>query len=113
MVKTALVVGASGIVGNATAELLVRDGWRVVGLARRPAEQDGVEPLATDLQDGAATAVALAKVRPEAVFIATWARQTTEAENIRVNGGMVRNLLDGLRPAATVRHVGLVTGLKH
>ena len=113
MAKTALVVGASGIVGTATAELLVREGWRVVGLARRPAEQDGVEPLATDLQDGAATAGALAKVRPEAVFITTWARQTTEAENIRVNAGMVRNLLNGLRPAATVRHVALVTGLKH
>jgi hypothetical protein len=26
---------------------------------------------------------------------------------------MVRNLLNGLRPAGTVRHVALVTGLKH
>jgi nucleoside-diphosphate-sugar epimerase len=47
------------------------------------------------------------------VFITTWARQATEAENIRVNAAMVRNLLDGVRPAATVRHVALVTGLKH
>jgi len=42
MVKTALVVGASGIVGNATAALLVEHGWKVYGLARRPIEQDGV-----------------------------------------------------------------------
>ncbi len=41
-------------------------------------------------------------------------RQPTEAENIRVNAGMVRNLLDGLRAAGGgVRHVALVTGLKH
>jgi nucleoside-diphosphate-sugar epimerase len=47
------------------------------------------------------------------VFITTWSRQATEAENIRVNAAMVRNLLDGLRPAGIVRHVALVTGLKH
>jgi nucleoside-diphosphate-sugar epimerase len=47
------------------------------------------------------------------VFITTWSRQATEAENIRVNAAMVRNLLNGLRPAGTVRHVALVTGLKH
>ena len=34
-------------------------------------------------------------------------------ENIRVNAAMVRNLLDALRPVRSVRHVALVTGLKH
>src|SRR5262245_22475150 len=56
---------------------------------------------------------AVANARPTYVFITTWARQANEAENIRVNGAMVRNLLDALRPAETVRHVALVTGLKH
>ena len=60
-----------------------------------------------------ATAAALAELRPDAVFITTWLRQDTEAENIRVNAAMVRNLLDALRPAGTTRHVALVTGLKH
>jgi len=113
MAKTALVVGTSGIVGSATAERLVAEGWAVHGVARRPAPQDGVLPIAADLQDAAGLAAALAGVRPEAVFIATWSRQSTEAENIRVNAAMVRNLLDALRAAGSVRHVGLVTGLKH
>jgi nucleoside-diphosphate-sugar epimerase len=113
MTGTALVVGASGIVGSATAELLAGDGWTVHGLARRPVEQVGVRPVAADLQDAAATAAALADIRPDKVFITTWARQANEAENIRVNAAMVRNLLDALRPAGTVRHVALVTGLKH
>jgi nucleoside-diphosphate-sugar epimerase len=113
MAKTALVVGASGIVGSATADLLLHEGWTVHGLARRPSGGSGVLPVAADLQDRAATAAALADVRPDAVFITTWARQATEAENIRVNAAMVRNLLDGLRPAGTVAHVALVTGLKH
>jgi nucleoside-diphosphate-sugar epimerase len=47
------------------------------------------------------------------VFITTWLRQPSEAENIRVNSAMVRNLLDALRPSGTTRHVALVTGLKH
>lgn len=113
MTKTALVVGASGIVGSATATLLVDHGWRVHGLARRPTQQDGVLPVAADLQDAAATQAALADLRPDAVFITTWLRQDSEAENIRVNAAMVRHLLDALRGATGSRHVALVTGLKH
>ncbi len=113
MTKTALVVGASGIVGSATARLLVDRGWRVHGLARRATEQGGVSPVVADLQDAAATKTALAAINPAAVFITTWLRQDNEAENIRVNAAMVRNLLDGLRDPQGPRHVALVTGLKH
>ena len=113
MAGKALVVGTSGIVGSATTALLLAEGWTVFGLARRPEADGAVRPVAADLQDAAGTATALRGVDPDAVFIATWSRQATEAENIRVNAAMVRNLLDGLRPAGTVRHVALVTGLKH
>jgi nucleoside-diphosphate-sugar epimerase len=113
MAGTALVVGTSGIVGGAAAGLLVQEGWTVFGLARRPSTQAGVIPIAADLNDAAGLASSLAEVKPDAVFIATWSRQANEAENIRVNGAMVRNLLDALRPAASVGHVALVTGLKH
>ncbi len=114
MAGTALVVGASGIVGSATASLLIEKGWTVHGLARRPVDQSGVLPVAVDLQDARATADRLADLRIDAVFITTWLRQDSEAENIRVNSAMVRNLLDGLRASAgTPRHVALVTGLKH
>jgi nucleoside-diphosphate-sugar epimerase len=113
MTKTGLVVGASGIVGSATASLLVEQGWAVHGLARRPVAQIGVSPVSADLQDAAGTAAALAGLRSDAVFLTTWLRQDSEAENIRVNAAMVRNLLDALRPTGGVRHVALVTGLKH
>jgi nucleoside-diphosphate-sugar epimerase len=113
MARTALVVGTSGIVGSATAALLIEQGWTVYGLARRPSDQPGVHPVAADLTDAAGTAAALKDLAPDAVFVSTWSRQATEAENIRVNGAMVRNLLDGLRAAKSVRHVALVTGLKH
>jgi nucleoside-diphosphate-sugar epimerase len=113
MGRTALVVGVSGIVGSAAAARLLDAGWTVYGLARRPGEAPGVVHVSADLQDAAGTAAALAGLRPEAVFITTWLRQDSEAENIRVNAAMVRHLLDGLRAAESTRHVALVTGLKH
>jgi nucleoside-diphosphate-sugar epimerase len=109
--KQALVVGTSGIVGSATAALLAGEGWDVHGLARRPTAQPGVTPLAVDLQQPEMLKAALADIRPDAVFIATWSRQASEAENIRVNAAMLRNLFDALRPMQG--HVALVTGLKH
>ncbi|HRY27495.1 MAG: SDR family oxidoreductase [Geminicoccaceae bacterium] len=111
---TALVVGATGIIGSAVARRLIAEGWTVHGLARNPkSEIEGLLPVAADLLEPASLAAALADVAPAHVFLATWLRQATEAENCRVNGAMVKNLLDALSPKATVRHVALVTGLKH
>ena len=112
--KIALIAGASGIVGQNLASLLVEQGdWEVLGLARRPLELPGVTAIAADLQDEASLHEALQDMKPTHVFVTTWLRQPTEAENIRVNGGMVRNLLDALAGKGSVEHVALVTGLKH
>jgi nucleoside-diphosphate-sugar epimerase len=114
MAGSALVVGASGIVGNSLARHLHRRGWRVYGLARRPPTGiEGVLPVAADLLDPESLRVALHSLRPTDVFINAWLRQTTEAENIKVNRAMVGNVLDALAPAGSVKHVALVTGLKH
>ncbi|MGU3421307.1 SDR family oxidoreductase [Methylobacterium sp. D54C] len=113
MSNTALIVGASGIVGSATAALLTQEGWTVAGLARHPVRQDGVAPVTGDLQDPASLEEALSDLAPSHVFLATWQRRPTEAEMIRVNRAMVENLLNALRPKKSVRHVALVTGLKH
>ena len=114
MTPTALVAGTSGIVGNTLARHLLGQGWQVAGLARSPSRDiDGLRPVAADLLDPEGLREALAGLQPSHVFVAAWLRQPTEAENIRVNRAMVRNLLDALRPAGSVRHVALVTGLKH
>ncbi|WP_458097311.1 SDR family oxidoreductase [Roseomonas sp. WA12] len=113
MAHHALVVGSSGIVGSNLARRLLGRDWEVSGLARRPpADIEGLRPVAADLLDAAGLKAALSGTRPSHVFITTWMRQPTEAENIRVNAAMVRNLLDALR-GGEVQHVALVTGLKH
>ncbi|MGI4830798.1 MAG: SDR family oxidoreductase [Janthinobacterium lividum] len=113
--RTALVVGASGIVGRNLASHLASeaDTWSVYGLSRKPAEIMGVQAIAADLQQPDALKQALTGIKPTHVFLATWLRQASEAENIRVNGAMVRNLLNALSGEQTVEHVALVTGLKH
>jgi nucleoside-diphosphate-sugar epimerase len=86
----------------------------VYGLARRPVNHiPGLLAVTADLLDPASLAAALGDVAPTHVFITTWMRNATEAENIRVNSAMVRHLLDALSPKEMLRHVALVTGLKH
>jgi nucleoside-diphosphate-sugar epimerase len=111
--KRALIAGASGIVGSNLAEHLSAKGWKVFGLSRSASDSPTMTGIAADLLDAAALKTALAGVRPTHVFITTWMRQATEAENIRVNSLMVRNLLDSVAPSRSVQHVALVTGLKH
>ena len=110
--RRALVVGASGITGSALVRLLIRDGWDVAALSRRAATSDGVRGVAADLRDPESLRTALADEQPTHVFFTAWQRQATEAENIAVNGAMVRDLLAALGHAP-LEHVALVTGLKH
>ena len=109
----ALVVGASGITGSALVEQLVGSGWGVSGLSRSPVPASPARHVPADLRSPESLRRALAGLRPTHVFFTAWSRQQTEAENIRVNGGMVRDLLAVLGPQGSLRHVGLVTGLKH
>ena len=113
MARVALIAGVSGIVGNNLARRLVAEGWEVLGLARRPGEIAGVTPVAADLLDPASLKAALAGLRPSHVYFTSWLRQPSEAENIRVNAGMVRNLLGTVAAFGSVECVSLVTGLKH
>lgn len=111
--RTALVVGATGIAGSALLDALTDKGWPVLALSRTPgADRAGVRWLSADLTSAQALEDVLAPEKPTHVFFTAWSRQDTEQENIRVNAGMVRNLLAALRGKETA-HVALMTGLKH
>ncbi|WP_426671278.1 SDR family oxidoreductase [Mucilaginibacter sp. McL0603] len=114
MNQIALVVGASGITGSNLAEKLISAGWVTYGLARNPNHEiKDLRPISADLLNADSLRLALAEVSPTHVYITSWMRNETEAENIRVNSLMVRNLLDVLSEKHSVQHVALVTGLKH
>jgi nucleoside-diphosphate-sugar epimerase len=109
----ALVVGASGITGSALVEKLTAGGWEVSGLSRNPIEGSSARHVKADLRSADSLAEALGELRPTHVFFCAWSKQDTEAENIVVNKAMVADLLAALAPGRSLRHVALVTGLKH
>lgn len=113
MQNTALIVGATGIVGSNLAAHLAKTGWQVYGLARRSTTQPGVQPIVADVLDLPNLKAALEGISVSYVFFCTWSRQATEQENCDVNGAMLRNVLDALDHSPQLKHVALVTGLKH
>ncbi len=65
----ALVTGASSGIGAAIVERLLRDGWRVTGISRRPGSFDhpAFAHLSLDLADVDAIALAVADLAPTAL----------------------------------------------
>jgi nucleoside-diphosphate-sugar epimerase len=114
MERTALVVGVTGMAGRNTAEALVRDGWRVVGLSRQHRyDVPGVQHVTADVLDAESVEDAMRGIDISHVFFTTWSRQDTEAQNCAVNGAMLLNTLVALGRTTQLAHVALVTGLKH
>jgi nucleoside-diphosphate-sugar epimerase len=112
--RRALVIGSTGIAGQALCRLLVEQGFETFGLSRTTnSAVEGVTPIAADLLDEQSVTTALADVHPQLVYITAWMRQPSEAQNIEVNGSIVRNILNAVGPGGSVEHVALLTGLKH
>jgi len=111
--KVALVAGANGIIGKALMEEMARTpGWRGIALSRRPHVSG--DSIACDLTDSGGTRQALAAARETThVFFAAYAPGGGLAGEDRVNGAMLRNLLDGLEAVgAPVERVVLYQGAK-
>lgn len=112
-IRRALVAGANGIIGKALMqELAAADGWHARALSRRPHGSSG--DIAADLTDPHTTRAALAQARDTThVFYAALAPHPSLAEEDRVNGAMLRNLLDGLDAVgAPLERVVLYQGAK-
>lgn len=114
MTLRALIAGETGLIGSNLAEHLVSKNWEVYGIARNPQSgTSGVRAVKADLLDSNSLRSSLTGIDPTHVFFTTWVRRESEEENIKANGALVRNLLTVLENSKTLRHVALVTGLKH
>lgn len=114
MAKEALIIGVTGIAGNNIAAELLKDGWKVSGLSRKPGVTiPGVNHLYGDVLDPASLHAALSGSTATHLFFCTWSRQQTEKENIAVNGAMLQNTLNVFAQKKSLEHAVLITGLKH
>jgi nucleoside-diphosphate-sugar epimerase len=116
------IAGASGLVGTATVEAFLAEGWTVTALSRsRPdvPDHDRFRHVSVDLRDAAAcervcadlpdvTHVVYTAVHELPGVVSGW----TSSEHIETNGAMLRNVLEPLSRSARLRRVVLLQGSK-
>lgn len=121
--QTALIVGATGVVGQACLRHFASlPGWSAIGVARRPiTPPPGAQALQLDLEDSAACAAALAGRDDitHVVYAAVYEKPGglvggwRDEEQMRTNLAMLRNVIEPLdRPGGPLRHVTIMQGGK-
>ena len=115
--KTALVIGATGVVGACLIKHLeALEDWDTIGVSRRPPADSGrTEYLAIDLSQPVSDAerfAALSKVTH--IFYAGYTDRPTFVEQAAPNAAMFVNGLEAFEPLAQdLAHVCLVQGSKY
>jgi nucleoside-diphosphate-sugar epimerase len=114
--KTALVVGAHGVIGgNLINHLVSLDEWDIVGLSRRAGKSaDRVRYLSVDLLDADDCRDNLRDVRDVThIFYAAYQDRPTWAELVPPNLAMLVNVVNAVEPIAkNLRHISLMQGYK-
>lgn len=114
--KTALVVGANGVIGRNLIEYLATlSDWDVIGLSRRGGNPSGrVQYVAIDLlekEDCTKKLSGLTNVTH--IFYAAYQDRPSWAELVRPNLAMLVNTIEAIEPIAPgLKHVSLMQGYK-
>ena len=119
--KTAVVVGALGVIGRYIVDRLAAEpGWKVVGLSRRQGEdRANVRYLSVDLLDAHASEQSLAQLTDAThifycAFQATGTQAADYARGTQVNLDMLVNSVTAIEAVAKkLTRVVLVTGTKY
>jgi nucleoside-diphosphate-sugar epimerase len=113
--NTAVVAGASGLIGRRIADRLAAQGWDVIGLTRRPPATPAVRWIAVDLRDADDCGAKLRGL--EAVthvfYAARFDHPEGEPEAVDTNTVMLKNLVNVVEHRAPLAHVHAVHGSKY
>ncbi|MEP7764230.1 SDR family oxidoreductase [Sanguibacter sp. 25GB23B1] len=114
--RTALVVGAHGVIGTTLMEHLASlPDWDVIGVSRRGGQDSGtVRHVAVDLLDADASATVLGTLTEVThVFFAAFQDRPTWSELVAPNVAMLVNTVEAVAAAAPgLEHVSLMQGYK-
>lgn len=114
--KTALVIGANGVIGrNLIDHLAGLPDWNVIGVSRRGGKSSAnVRYVSADLLDADAARAALGGLSEVThLFYAAYQDRPTWAELVAPNLAMLVNAVDAIEPAAhSLRHISLMQGYK-
>jgi nucleoside-diphosphate-sugar epimerase len=114
--KTALVVGAQGVIGRNLIDHLVSLGdWNIIGLSRRRGEDSGrLRHIPVDLLDPKDCRAKLEDLRDVThIFYAAYQERPTWAELVPPNLAMLQNVVEHIEPGAKeLQHVSLMQGYK-
>jgi len=112
--KTALIVGASGVIGkNLTAYLQSLPGWKVIGTSRKPLPGNG-ETVVVDLLDEADVAAQFAPLDTVThVFYTAYQDKPIGAELVAPNMAMFRNVVETIEKVSPkLEHISFMQGYK-
>lgn len=114
---TAVVVGATGIIGRAiVAKLAEVGGWRTIAVSQSGRTVPGAdEAISVDLLDSAEARRQLATASEAThLFFAAYAPRPSWLEEVQPNLALLVNAVEGLESAgAPLQHVTLITGAKY
>lgn len=114
--KTAVVVGANGVIGGNLVEHLQRTGdWNIIGLSRRGGiDSERVQHIAVDLLDGDETRRRLSHLTDVThIFYAAYQERPTWAELVPPNLAMLVNVVTVIEDSSpNLEHVSLMQGYK-
>ena len=116
MTRTAIVAGASGLVGRCiVAQLRNAGGWNISGLGRRAQTMDGVRWVAVDLADAADCQRVLRSLTEvtHVFYAGRYDHPEGVPESVEINTAMLVNLVNALEPVAQLQHVHAVHGSKY
>lgn len=113
--RTAIVAGATGIVGRALLAHLSGSGWSTIGVSRRPAAPGfGTQSIALDLSDRDQCDREIAKLGPVThIFYSAYAVAASPVEETALNLAMLVNLVTAAeRSSPALQHVSIMQGSK-
>ncbi|QSF43102.1 SDR family oxidoreductase [Paenibacillus tianjinensis] len=116
MRKTALVIGAGGVIGSNLIEHLVTlPEWDIIGVSRRGGDNtDRIRYISADLLDALDTRQKLGSLMEVThIFYAAYQDRPTWAELVPPNLAMLVNVVEAVEPAARgLQHISLMQGYK-